>query len=172
MQARERTALLGLGSNVGDRRANLQAAVDGLQGAGVRVLACSSTYDTDPVGEVLDQPSFLNACVLGLSALGPLELLDAVKALERELGRAAHGVRHGPRVIDIDILLVGEERIREERMSLPHEQLLSRRFVLIPALELDFSLSAPDGTRLSDALATLGLEEGVRWAGPALTAPG
>ena len=58
-----RTALLGLGSNVGDRRARLQAAVEALPGAGVHVIACSSTYDTDPVGEVLDQPSFLNACV-------------------------------------------------------------------------------------------------------------
>ena len=166
-----RTALLGLGSNVGDRRANLQAAVDGLQGAGTSVLACSSTYDTDPVGEVLDQPSFLNACVLAQTALAPLELLDAVKALERELGRAAHGIRHGPRVIDIDILLVGEEQVGDERMTLPHEQLLSRRFVLIPALELDFSLAAPDGTRLADALASLGLEEGVRWAGPPLDVP-
>jgi 2-amino-4-hydroxy-6-hydroxymethyldihydropteridine diphosphokinase len=167
----ERTALLGLGSNVGDRRANLQAAVDGLQSAGATVLSCSSTYDTDPVGEVLDQPSFLNACVLVRTALGPLELLDAVKVLERELGRA-QGVRHGPRVIDVDILLVGEEQVREERMTLPHEQLLSRRFVLIPALELDFSLSAPDGTRLSDSLAALPLDEGVRWAGPPLAVPG
>jgi len=169
--AKERTALLGLGSNVGDRRANLQSAVDGLQGAGADVFACSSTYDTDPVGEVLDQPSFLNACVLARTALVPLELLDAVKALERELGRAVDGVRHGPRVIDIDILLVGDERVSEERMSLPHQQLLTRRFVLIPALELDFSLATPDGTRLADALAALGLEEGVRWAGPALLVP-
>jgi len=120
---------------------------------------------------VLDQPSFLNACVLALTALVPLELLDAVKALERELGRAVDGVRHGPRVIDIDILLVGDERVSEERMSLPHQQLLTRRFVLIPALELDFSLATPDGTRLADALAALGLEEGVRWAGPALLVP-
>ena len=69
-----RTALLGLGSNVGDRRAQLQAAVEALPGAGVRVIACSSTYDTDPVGEVLDQPSFLNACVRGQTSLEPLEL--------------------------------------------------------------------------------------------------
>ena len=167
----ERVGLLGLGSNVGERRGYLQAAAHALPAAGVHVLASSSTYDTDPVGEVLDQPSFLNACVLALTALGPLELLDAVKALERELGRAAHGIRHGPRVIDIDILLLGEEQVREERMTIPHEQLLTRRFVLIPALELDFSLSAPDGASLADALAALPLDEGVRWAGPPLEVP-
>jgi 2-amino-4-hydroxy-6-hydroxymethyldihydropteridine diphosphokinase len=164
--------LLGLGSNVGERRIHLQAAVDALPGAGVSVLACSSTYDTDPVGEVLDQPSFLNACVSVATTLEPLALLDAVKELERELGRRDGQIRHGPRAIDIDILLLGELELREERMTLPHEQLLSRRFVLIPALELDFESSVPDGRRLSDALAGLPLDEGVRWAGPPLRLPG
>jgi 2-amino-4-hydroxy-6-hydroxymethyldihydropteridine diphosphokinase len=159
--------LLGLGSNVGERREHLQAAVDALPAAGVSVLACSSTYDTDPVGEVLDQPSFLNACLLVRTRLEPLELLDAVKQLERELGRS-DGVRHGPRMIDIDILLLGERRVHEARMTLPHEQLLSRRFVLIPALELDPGLQAPGGAALADALARLPVTEGVRWAGPPL----
>jgi 2-amino-4-hydroxy-6-hydroxymethyldihydropteridine diphosphokinase len=166
--AAERTGLLGLGSNIGERRGHLQAAVDALPGAGVRVLAASSTYDTDPVGEVLEQPSFLNACVQISTALEPLELLDAVKGVEHELGRAAGGPRHGPRAIDIDVLLLGELQLRHERMTLPHEQLLARRFVLVPALELDTELSAPDGTRLADALLALGVQEGVRWAGPPL----
>ena len=164
--------LLGLGSNVGDRRAQLQGAVDALPGVDVAVLACSSTYDTDPVGEVTDQPAFLNACVRVRTALEPLALLDAVKQLERRLGRAADGVRHGPRAIDIDILLLGELELSDERMALPHEQLLARRFVLIPALELDFELRAPDGSRLADALAALPLGEGVRWAGAPLQLPG
>ncbi len=168
----QRIGLLGLGCNVGDRRAQLQAAVDALPGIGVTVLASSSTYDTDPVGEITDQPPFLNACVRVRSALQPLELLDAVKRLERALGRTQDGVRHGPRTIDIDILLLGELEIGHERMSLPHEQLLARRFVLIPALELDFELCVPAGgdgfTRLADALATLAPTEGVRWAGPPL----
>jgi 2-amino-4-hydroxy-6-hydroxymethyldihydropteridine diphosphokinase len=159
--------LLGLGSNMGDRRRRLQTAVDALPAAGVRVLASSSTYDTDPVGEVLDQPSFLNACLRIQTRLEPLELLDAVKRLERELGRV-DAIRHGPRAIDIDILLLGERELRDERMSLPHEQLLARRFVLIPALELDFEAHTPDGRRLADALASLPLSEGVRWAGPPL----
>jgi 2-amino-4-hydroxy-6-hydroxymethyldihydropteridine diphosphokinase len=164
------TGLLGLGCNVGERRANLQAAVDALPGAGVEVLACSSTYDTDPVGEVLDQPSFLNACVLVRTALAPLALLDAVKEIERRLGRGA-GVRHGPRVIDIDVLLLGDVELEHERMRLPHEQLLARRFVLVPALELDLALRAPGGHALADALAELPVQEGVRWAGPPLRVP-
>lgn len=169
-RAAERVGLLGLGSNVGERRAHLQTAVDGLPGAGVRPLACSSVYDTDPIGEVPDQPSFLNACLLVQTALEPLALLDAVKELERALGRRA-AVRHGPRAIDIDVLLLGDLRFEHERMTLPHEQLLSRRFVLVPALELDFELAAPDGRRLADALAELDVSEGVRWAGPPLACP-
>ncbi|HZL54985.1 MAG TPA: 2-amino-4-hydroxy-6-hydroxymethyldihydropteridine diphosphokinase [Solirubrobacteraceae bacterium] len=166
-----RVGHLGLGSNVGERRANLQAAVDGLGAHGVRVLACSSTYDTDPVGEILDQPSFLNACLQIETALAPLELLDACKELERELGRAAGGPRHGPRVIDVDVLLLGEVQLHTERLSLPHEQVLARRFVLIPLLELDFELKTPAGERLADALAVLGFEEGVRREGPRLALP-
>jgi 2-amino-4-hydroxy-6-hydroxymethyldihydropteridine diphosphokinase len=160
-----RIGLLGLGSNVGERRVQLQAAVDALPGTGVEVLASSSTYDTDPVGEVLEQPNFLNACLCVRTALEPLALLDAVKHLERELGRSADEARHGPRTVDIDVLLLGELEVAAERMSLPHAQLLQRRFVLIPALELDFELRLPDGRRLADALAALPLDEGVRWAG-------
>jgi len=167
-----RIGLLGLGSNVGDRRARLQAAVDALPAVGVGVLATSSSYDTDPVGDVLDQPNFLNACVRVETSLEPLELLDVVKGLERELGRDAGDARHGPRAIDIDILLLGELELRDERMTLPHEQLLTRRFVLIPALELEFEQTLPDGRRLADALAVLPLDDGVRWAGPPLDRPG
>ncbi|HYB23459.1 MAG TPA: 2-amino-4-hydroxy-6-hydroxymethyldihydropteridine diphosphokinase [Solirubrobacteraceae bacterium] len=170
-----RVGLLGLGCNLGDRRAQLQEAVDALPGIGVTVLASSSTYDTDPVGEVPDQPAFLNACLRIRTALEPLELLDAIKDLERRLGRAPSGTRHGPRTIDIDILLLGEQELADERMVLPHEQLLTRRFVLIPALELDFELSAPISgggrVRLADALAVLTPAEGVRWAGPPLQLP-
>ena len=167
----QRIGLLGLGSNVGERRTQLQRAVDALPSVGVTVLACSSTYDTDPVGELIDQPSFLNACVRVETALEPLALLDAVKRLERELGRGGDGVRHGPRAIDIDVLLLGELELTHARMTLPHEQLLTRRFVLIPALELDFELRTADGRRLADALPALSLDEGVRWAGRPLRTP-
>jgi 2-amino-4-hydroxy-6-hydroxymethyldihydropteridine diphosphokinase len=170
-----RTGYLGLGSNVGDRRGRLQAAVDALGSHGVVVVASSSTYDTDPVGEVLDQPDFLNACVRVETALDPEQLLDACKAVEAAAGRAGAGspeyVRHGPRPIDVDLLLLGDVSWSSERLTLPHEQVLSRRFVLIPLLELDFDLAVPSGERLSDALARLPLDEGVRRAGPPLKLP-
>lgn len=163
---------LGLGSNAGDRRAQLQAAVDALCTHGVAVVASSATYDTDPVGEVRDQPSFLNACVRIETALDPEGLLDACKAVEAERGRTLAGqegyVRHGPRPIDVDVLLLGDAEHRSERLTLPHAQVLERRFVLVPLLELDLDLAVPDGTRLADALARLPLDEGVRRAGDPL----
>jgi len=166
-----RVGLLGLGSNVGERRDHLQADVDALPRGGVTVLASSSVYDTDPVGEVTDQPPFLNACLRVQTGLEPLALLDAVKGLERDLGREVGGVRYGPRALDIDILMLGDVTLRHERLELPHPQLLARRFVLIPALELDFAASTPAGERLADALAALPLQEGVRWAGDPLRVP-
>ena len=159
---------LGLGSNLGDRRSHLQAAVDALGGHDVRVVASSSTYDTDPVGEVRDQPAFLNACVRVETDLAPEALLEAAKAVEREVGRAAGGVRHGPRTIDVDVLLLGDLEHTSERLRLPHEQVLARRFVLIPLLELDFGLRTPSGASLADALAALPVDEGVRREGPPL----
>ena len=159
---------LGLGSNVGDRRAHLQAAAVALEAHGIHVLVSSSTYDTDPVGEILDQPDFLNACLRIETDLEPEALLDACKAVERELGRAAGGPRHGPRPIDVDVLLLGDAELRTARLALPHDQVLARRFVLIPLLELDFDLTTPAGERLSDALAALPVTEGVRRAGPPL----
>jgi 2-amino-4-hydroxy-6-hydroxymethyldihydropteridine diphosphokinase len=159
---------LGLGSNVGDRRAHLQAAVDALPARGVRVVASSSTYDTDPVGEIREQPDFLNACLRVETELGPEALLEACKAVERALGREAGGPRHGPRPIDVDVLLLGDVQLQTERLRLPHAQVLARRFVLIPLLELDFALATPSGERLSDALAAMAVDEGVLRAGSAL----
>ncbi len=162
------TGYLGLGSNVGDRRANLLAALEALERRSVMVLASSSTYDTDPVGEVLDQPDFLNACVRIETDLGPEELLDAAKAVEAELGRDESAARHSPRPIDVDVLLLGDLVHRSERLTLPHDQVAERRFVLVPLLELDLGLTTPDGTVLAEVLAALPTDEGVRLAGPAL----
>jgi 2-amino-4-hydroxy-6-hydroxymethyldihydropteridine diphosphokinase len=163
-----RIGYLGLGSNLGDRRSHLAAAALALAGHGVTVLASSSTYDTEPVGRVREQPEFLNACLRVETALEPLELLDAAKAVEREVGRAAGGPRHGPRVIDVDVLLLGSETLRSERLNLPHAEVSSRRFVLVPLLELDPELALPDGTRLADRLDALDPGQEVRRAGPAL----
>jgi 2-amino-4-hydroxy-6-hydroxymethyldihydropteridine diphosphokinase len=170
--AAAQTGYLGLGSNVGGRRENLQAAVDAMPGRGISVLASSSTYDTEPVGLVLDQPSFLNACVRIGTELGPEELLDACKEIEAALGRDLEGgVRHGPRPIDVDLLLLGDLVYESERLTLPHAETSSRRFVLIPLLELDFDLRAPDGSPLSEALVALGFDEAVTREGAALTVP-
>jgi 2-amino-4-hydroxy-6-hydroxymethyldihydropteridine diphosphokinase len=146
---------LGLGSNVGDRRANLEAAVRELPGHGVQVIASSSVYETEPVGLVLDQREFYNACLRVETEHAPEELLDACKAVERTLGREPGGVRHGPRPIDVDVLLLGDLTFASDRLTLPHPEVRSRRFVLVPLLELDPELTLPDGTRLADALATL-----------------
>ena len=158
------TGYLGLGSNVGDRRANLQAAVAALPRHGVRVLASSSVYETAPVGEVLDQPDFLNACLRVETELGPEPLLDACKAVERELGRAPGGPRHGPRPIDVDLLRLGDLRHDSQRLRLPHPETASRRFVLVPLYELDPGLPG-----VADALTALAPDEQpVRRAGPPL----
>ena len=88
--------------------------------------------------------------------------------MERELGRIAGGVRHGPRPIDVDLLLLGDETFRSERLSLPHEQVTSRRFVLVPLLELAPDLEVPGAGAAADALAALGDDGAVRRAGPPL----
>jgi 2-amino-4-hydroxy-6-hydroxymethyldihydropteridine diphosphokinase len=147
-----RVGYLGLGSNEGDRLGNLRAARDALGAHGVEVLASSCVYETAPQGELLDQPDFLNACLRVRTALAPEELLDAAKAVERELGRAPGGVRHGPRPIDVDVLLLGDREFSSERLSLPHPEVTSRRFVLEPLLELDPDLALPDGTALASRL--------------------
>jgi 2-amino-4-hydroxy-6-hydroxymethyldihydropteridine diphosphokinase len=150
-----RAAYLGLGSNVGDREGHLRAAVAALRAQGLEVEAISSTYETEPVGEVLDQPDFLNAVVRVRTTLGPEELLDLCKAIEVERGRVLGGRRHGPRPLDIDLLLVGDLELRSERLTLPHPQVTERRFVLEPLLELDPELTLPDGTSLAERRASL-----------------
>ncbi len=151
-----RIGYLGLGSNVGDRKGHLRAAVESLRESGVEVQAASSTYETEPVGEVLDQPDFLNAAVRIRTDLGPEALLDCCKAIEAERGRALQASRHSPRPLDVDLLLLGDLELSTERLTLPHPELRSRRFVLVPLLELDLDLRLPDGTRLADALVFLG----------------
>ena len=107
--------------------------------------AASSVYETAPQGEVSDQPDFLNACLRIETELEPERLLEACKEVERELGRAPGGVRHGPRPIDVDVLLLGDRELASERLTLPHPEVTSRRFVLEPLLELDPRLELPDG---------------------------
>ncbi|HEX3174124.1 MAG TPA: 2-amino-4-hydroxy-6-hydroxymethyldihydropteridine diphosphokinase [Solirubrobacterales bacterium] len=151
-----RVGYLGLGSNVGDRAGHLRAAVVMLSERGVEVEAVSSAYETEPVGEVLDQADFLNAAICVRTDLEPEALLDLCKEIEAERGRVLNAPRHSPRPLDVDLLLLGDLELSTERLALPHPEVTSRRFVLAPLLELDPALKLPDGTRLSDALTALG----------------
>ena len=129
----------------------------------------SSVYETEPVGLVLDQRDFYNACLRVETAFGPEELLAACKQVERELGREPGGARHGPRPIDVDVLLLdGVSDYASDRLTLPHPEVVSRRFVLVPLLELDPELRLPDGVRLAGALAALGPGQDVRRVGDPL----
>jgi 2-amino-4-hydroxy-6-hydroxymethyldihydropteridine diphosphokinase len=160
-----RTGYLGLGSNVGDPATHLRAALELLEQRGIEIDAVSSTYVTEPVGEVLDQPDFLNAAVRIRTALEPEALLDVCKQVEAERGRPFDAPRHSPRPLDVDLLLLGELELSTSRLTLPHPQVTARRFVLVPLLELDPALTLPDGTRLAAALAALPERQRVDRAG-------
>jgi 2-amino-4-hydroxy-6-hydroxymethyldihydropteridine diphosphokinase len=150
-----RVGYLGLGSNVGDRAAHLRAAIEQLGEDRVEVGAVSSVYETEPVGEVLDQADFLNAAIRVRTELEPEALLDLCKRVEAERGRALDAPRHSPRPLDVDLLLLGDLELQADRLTLPHPEVTTRRFVLAPLLELDPQLTLPDGTSLADALASL-----------------
>ncbi len=158
-----RCGYLGLGSNVGERAAHLRAAAQLLGERGVVVDAVSSTYETAPVGELLDQPDFLNAVIRIRTALEPEALLEACKATEAQRGRVPEAPRHSPRALDVDLLLLGDLEFSSERLTLPHREVRTRRFVLVPLLELDPELSLPDGTCLADCLAALPEDEQPVW---------
>jgi 2-amino-4-hydroxy-6-hydroxymethyldihydropteridine diphosphokinase len=162
----ERVGYIGLGSNLGDRESHLARAIADLGAHEVELEAVSSVYETEPVGEILDQPDFLNAVARVRTALGPEQLLDVCKAIEVEHGRVFGGPRHGPRPVDLDLLLLGDLELSTERLTLPHPELGSRRFVLVPLLELNPELALPDGTRLSDTLEGLGEGQTVKRVGP------
>jgi 2-amino-4-hydroxy-6-hydroxymethyldihydropteridine diphosphokinase len=145
---------VGLGSNLGDREEALRKAIELLgREPGVAVRAVSTFRETDPVG-VTEQPRFLNAVAELETAVPPRELLDRLLAIERELGRQRTAERRwGPRAIDLDLLLYGDEVIDEQGLRVPHPRLAERRFVLEPLEELDPDLSLPDGRRIKDLLA-------------------
>jgi 2-amino-4-hydroxy-6-hydroxymethyldihydropteridine diphosphokinase len=136
-------AYVGLGANLGDREATLRAAIAALDATeGVQVSAVSALRETEPVG-YLDQPRFLNGAVALEATLAPRELLDALLAVERSLGRTRGGPRFGPRTIDLDLLLYGEESIDEQGLTVPHPRLHERAFALEPLAELDPDLVVP-----------------------------
>ncbi len=140
MTACDHLAYLALGSNLGDRRANLVAAVERVR-AQVRVEAISSLYETEPA-YVGDQPRYLNAVLRGHTALEPAELLAFLKGIEREIGRV-EGPRFGPRVIDLDILLYDRLILTTSELTIPHPRMAERPFVLVPLAEIAPDLIPP-----------------------------
>ena len=129
-----KTVYLSLGSNMGSPRAQIEEAIRRLPEAGVQVRRVSSFYKTEPV-EVRSQPWFVNCVVEGATELVPMRLLEALKSLERTLGRQP-GTPKGPRPIDIDILLYEKVVVRSPELEIPHSRLAERRFVLAPLKEL------------------------------------
>lgn len=128
---------LSLGSNVGDPQENLRAAIAALPAAGVDVKRVSSIYETEPV-DLLEQPWFLNCVVQGETTVPAVELLRALREIERRMG-SKKLIARGPRLIDIDILLYGQQTIDAPELQVPHPRMHLRRFVLVPLVEL-----APD----------------------------
>lgn len=138
-------AYLGLGSNLGDRNANLAAAITRLAGESVRVLRASSTWETAP-RDVLDQPWFLNQVIEVESDLLPRQLFQRIQRIEREMGRQRRTPK-GPRTIDIDILLYGNAVVKSDDLEIPHPRMTERRFVLAPLAELMPDLRHPVSQR-------------------------
>jgi 2-amino-4-hydroxy-6-hydroxymethyldihydropteridine diphosphokinase len=148
-------AFVGLGANIGSRRATLKRALELLgEEDGIEVVAVSRFRETDPVG-LVDQPRFLNAAAALETELPPRKLLDRLLAVERALGRTREGPRYGPRTVDLDLLVYGEERLDEPGLELPHPRLHERRFALEPLADLAPELVVPGRGTVSDLLAEL-----------------
>ena len=161
-----RSGFIGLGSNLGNREQQLRAGLDGLAQRGAKIAAVSSMYESAPVGVYAgEQGNFLNAAALIETELEPEALLEACKEVEAGRGRDFDAPRHGPRPLDLDILLLGDLELRSERLTIPHPALAERRFVLIPLLELDPDLTLPDGRQL-DRLAAAVAEQELERIGP------
>ncbi len=130
-------AYIGIGSNLGNREENCRKAITLLTGKSIKILKCSSLYETEPWG-VKEQPEFINMAVEIETHMEPLELLRAIKEIENGMGRR-EGLRWGPRVMDLDILLYDDLILRTQELEIPHPRLRDREFVLKPLSEI-----APD----------------------------
>ena len=162
-------AFVALGSNLGDRLATLQEAVDRLGGRpGIRVARTSRVYETDPVGP--PQPDYLNAVAMVETSLSARALLEACLDVERAMGRE-RGERWGPRTIDLDVLAYDHEQIDEPGLQIPHPRMHERAFVLVPLLELEADPPLPGNRRVADLRLGLGMLSAVRPFAPALRVP-
>jgi 2-amino-4-hydroxy-6-hydroxymethyldihydropteridine diphosphokinase len=140
---------LGLGANLGDRLGTLQRAVDLLADEGIRTVASSRVWRTEPVGGPAGQSPYLNAVVRAETGLDPSDVLAAANRVEAALGRT-RDVRWGPRTIDIDVLLYDDLEHDEPELTIPHPRLRERAFVVLPLLDVDPAPVLPDGTRVLD----------------------
>lgn len=145
-------AYIGVGSNVGDRVGHCRRAVEELRAApGIEIEATSSLYETAPVGGP-PQRSYINAVILVSTSLDAHALLDACKEIEARIGRDPSEIRWGPRVVDLDILTFGDEKVNESDLEIPHPRMTQRRFALVPLLEIDPEATDPWGKRYADWL--------------------
>lgn len=161
----ETRVFLGLGSNMGDKEGTLQEAVRLLDAvSGIQVLRSSSLYETDPVGYT-DQDVFCNLVLEAAVTLSPQKLLEVTQRIEQQLGRT-RDIRWGPRTVDIDILLYGNERVDSDFLHIPHPRMTERAFVLIPLAELapeqNIPFSKDQNMRVCDLLTSLSDTDGVR----------
>lgn len=142
-------AYVGLGSNLGEREKTLRGAIERLASdPRVEIVAVSTLRETDPVGPITDQPRFLNGAVALDTDLGPRALLDLLLAVETEFGRTRRGPAGGPRTLDLDLLLYGDERVDEPGLQIPHPRLNERDFVLEPLEELGWTPTGRGYTEL------------------------
>lgn len=166
----DEVAYLGLGSNLGDRIAYLQAAVDGLHAdARTTVQAVSSVYQTAPVGGP-EQEEYLNVAVRVATRRSPARLLRLCQVIEAALGRE-RSARWGARTIDLDVLLYGPRTVATRSLQVPHPRLVERAFALVPLIEVAPGETLPDGTTLTAALAKLAPIEGVTMVGSQVQIP-
>lgn len=143
-------AFIGLGSNLAQPAAQIQAALHAMtQLADTRLIAQSSLYGSKPMGPQ-DQPDYVNAVVALQTSLTPHQLLDALQRIELEHGRVRKAERWGPRTLDLDILLFDDLQFSDERLTIPHYGMRQREFVIYPLLEIAPQLVLPDGTPLRD----------------------
>jgi 2-amino-4-hydroxy-6-hydroxymethyldihydropteridine diphosphokinase len=149
-------AYVGLGANLGDRERALERALELVDAEPrIRVVRVTSFRETEPWGPIADQPRFLNAAAAVETTLSPRALLGVLLAIEELLGRTRDGPRYGPRTIDLDLLLYGEETVDEPGLRVPHPRLAERRFVLEPLAELDPDLRVPGAGPVKTLLAAL-----------------